>query len=127
MKKSTKTVRRVAPAPHRIIREFTPAERERWERAVAEERAPQGRERAERTLRGLENGRTALRNAFKLLRAERERQGLSLSDMQNRTDMDRSTLCALENAEEPNPTIGTLCRVAQALGLTIEISLHKAK
>jgi len=81
-----KTAKKLRSPPHRILREFTPQERERWRKAVAEETSPEAVARAQRAMRGVERGRAALRAAFKLLRQERERQGLSLSDMQSRTD-----------------------------------------
>jgi DNA-binding XRE family transcriptional regulator len=58
------------------------------------------------------------------LRAERERQGLSLADMSKRTGgMDRATISRLENGRQPNPTWATLAALAEALGCRIEIKL----
>jgi transcriptional regulator with XRE-family HTH domain len=57
-----------------------------------------------------------LKDALALLKAERLRQQLSLSDLQERTGIERSNLSRLENEAEVNPTIGTLMRYAEALG-----------
>jgi transcriptional regulator with XRE-family HTH domain len=54
--------------------------------------------------------------SLKELRRERERQGLSLSDVADRTGIDRATISKLENAKIINPTIGTLRTYARALG-----------
>jgi DNA-binding XRE family transcriptional regulator len=64
-----------------------------------------------------------LREAFMLLRSQREAQGLSLTELRDRTGIGRSALSRLENDPEPNPTITTLIRVADALGKDILIQL----
>jgi ribosome-binding protein aMBF1 (putative translation factor) len=50
------------------------------------------------------------------LRDERERQGLSLTDMMEKTKIDRSTISKLENGKIPNPTYQTMRIYAAALG-----------
>jgi DNA-binding phage protein len=57
------------------------------------------------------------------LRAERERQGLSLADIADRTGMDRAAIHKLEIGVNRNPTLATLNRYADALGLRVEWSL----
>ena len=57
------------------------------------------------------------------LRSERERQGLSLSDVADRTGMDRSFISRLETSPSPNPTVSTLHRYAECLGVDIQIAL----
>jgi hypothetical protein len=54
------------------------------------------------------------------LRAERERQGLSLADLAERTGMDRAAIHKLEIGLNSNPTYATLTRYAGALGARIE-------
>ena len=49
------------------------------------------------------------------LRAERERQGLSLSNVLEWSGIDRATLSKLETGKVPNPTVGTLRALARAL------------
>jgi DNA-binding Xre family transcriptional regulator len=56
-----------------------------------------------------------LAKALSALRAERERQGLSLSDVSERSGIDRATLSKLETGNVPNPTVGTLRALARAL------------
>jgi len=63
----------------------------------------------------------SLEHVMRALRAERERQGLSLADMKERTGIDRAALSRLESGQHPNPTIATLMRYARALGRSIEV------
>jgi ribosome-binding protein aMBF1 (putative translation factor) len=58
------------------------------------------------------------------LQRERERQGLSLTDMMERTRMDRATINKLENGKIPNPTYTTMKRYARALGLRLAWTLE---
>ena len=55
------------------------------------------------------------------LKQAREAQGLSLADLKEITGMTRETICALENNEFPNPTIATLVRYGDAVGMVIKI------
>jgi ribosome-binding protein aMBF1 (putative translation factor) len=57
------------------------------------------------------------------LRHERERQGLSLSDIAERADIDKAALSRLENGQQLNPTVNTLARYASALGATLKLAL----
>jgi transcriptional regulator with XRE-family HTH domain len=59
----------------------------------------------------------------KVLKAERERLGLSLADVADRSGIERSNLSRLENESESNPTIATLTRYADALGKDLFIGL----
>jgi Helix-turn-helix domain len=54
------------------------------------------------------------------LRAERERQGLSLADIAGRSGMDRAAVHKLEIGLNKNPTAETLNRYVGALGKRIE-------
>ena len=54
--------------------------------------------------------------ALAALRRERERQGLSLTNMAERTGIDRATISKLETGKIPNPTVGTIRTYARALG-----------
>lgn len=68
-------------------------------------------------------------DVLKQLRAAREKQGLSLGDLCDRTGMDSSALSKLESDESdgrPDPTIATLVRYAEAVGLRLELSLIEA-
>jgi ribosome-binding protein aMBF1 (putative translation factor) len=56
-----------------------------------------------------------LADALAALRAERQRQGLSLSDVAERSGIDMATLSKPETGRVPNPTVGTLRALARAL------------
>jgi|SRR5215469_679964 hypothetical protein len=58
------------------------------------------------------------------LRAERERQGLSLADVARRSGMDRAAIHKLEIGLNKNPTYATLARYADSLGKRIEIVIR---
>jgi DNA-binding XRE family transcriptional regulator len=64
-----------------------------------------------------------LRNVAKILKAERERLGLSLAQVAERSGIAKANLSRLENDPHPNPTIDTLLRYADAIGSRIEIRL----
>jgi len=53
---------------------------------------------------------------MEMLRAERERQGLSLSDITERSGIDKATLSKLETGKMANPTFQTIRTYAAALG-----------
>lgn len=57
------------------------------------------------------------------LKSAREAQQLSLSELMERTGMDRSALSKLETGQRPNPTIETLMRYAEAVGKRLVVSL----
>ena len=57
------------------------------------------------------------------LKATREAKGLSLSDLTERTGMDRSAISKLETGQRPNPTIETLVRYAEAVGKRLVVTL----
>lgn len=67
---------------------------------------------------------TMLLETCRILRDERLAQGLSLADLEERTGMTRAAISRLENAKEPNPTIGTLDRYAAGLGKRVVIRLQ---
>ena len=65
-----------------------------------------------------------LRKTFAALKALREQQGLSISDMEKRTGMDRAMISRLENGQIDNPTLATVSRYAKALGKRVIVSLE---
>ncbi len=67
-----------------------------------------------------------VQQALTQLRAERERQGLSLADVAQRTGMTRENICRLES-EKRNVTLRTLQRYARGLGCNLVIGLEPAK
>ena len=70
--------------------------------------------------------RIMLKHVLKKLREERHRQGLSLADLNARSGIDRGTLSKLENDDDPNVTMNTLMRYAQAVGKVIFVELDEA-
>lgn len=58
------------------------------------------------------------------LKKHRQRQGLSLTDVAERSGMDRSAISRLENGQYLNPTMDTLYRYAQAVGAEIGFSMR---
>ena len=64
----------------------------------------------------------AARKALLQLREVRKQQGLSLADVSDQSDIGREAICKLENDLEPNPTVRTLARYADALGLELMIT-----
>jgi len=66
----------------------------------------------------------ALRDACRLLKSERQAQGLTLSDVSERTGISRTEISRLETATNRNPTINSLQRVASALGKELIVSLR---
>jgi transcriptional regulator with XRE-family HTH domain len=63
--------------------------------------------------------------AFALKRT-RERQGVTLAELERRTGIDQAALSRIENAKNPNPTLDTLYRVALALGKMICFTFQDA-
>jgi ribosome-binding protein aMBF1 (putative translation factor) len=55
--------------------------------------------------------------AVAALKKAREAAGLSLSDVAERSGIDRAQLSRIENGQHMNPTVSTLQRYAHALGL----------
>jgi len=67
-----------------------------------------------------------LRKTFAVLKVLREAQGLSITDLAERTGMDRAMISRLENGQLDNPTIATMSRYAKALGKRVVVSLVDA-
>ncbi len=110
----------------RLRRQLTPKETRRWQRARKESEREKGEILAEgRRIKAAHNRvKVAVRDALKMLKAERQAQGLSLSDVERRTGIGRAALSRLENETEPNPTVVTLTRYAEALGKRLVVSFE---
>lgn len=110
----------------RVIRPLTAEEQTR----VAEARRDVEAERGEilREGRAAKEAWMAMRREVDetvgRLRAERERLGLSLADVEERSGLRRSVLSRLENDKTSNPTLLTLQRYAAALGMTLQTTLN---
>ncbi len=112
----------------RVYREATAAERQRHAaiRKQVEEELPDIKRRAREKLAEALTDGVAVRHVISALKAERQRQGLSLADLKQRTGIERSTLSRLENNEDANPTVTTLGRYADAVGKQLRIVLADA-
>lgn len=106
----------------RLQRKLTPEERARVDRAFTE--IEQEKDELIAAARRAKRRSVALRETCRILRDEREAQGLSLADLSSRTGITRSSLCRLETDAQPNPTVKTLQRVAEALGRELVVTLH---
>lgn len=58
------------------------------------------------------------------LKKHRQRRGLSLADVAERSGMDRSAVSRLENGVYVNPTVDTLYRYAEAIGAEIRFCVR---
>jgi len=67
--------------------------------------------------------REQLQELVRELKAAREELGLSLSDLTEKTGMDRSALSKLETGQRLNPTLDTLARYAEAVGKRLVVAL----
>jgi DNA-binding phage protein len=64
-----------------------------------------------------------LQLALQTLKAKRQERGLSLTDVQRLSGIDRARLSRLESDPHANPTIETLNRIAQALGVEVRVAI----
>lgn len=100
-----------------------PAERVRELKKVAEKIDREESVVIKKKGRAVKARHDQLRDVAKVLKAERQRLGLSLNDVADRSGIAKANLSRLENDPHPNPTVDTLLRYAQALGRTIHIDL----
>jgi DNA-binding Xre family transcriptional regulator len=66
----------------------------------------------------------ALREIMFGLKRERERQGLTLAQLEERTGIDQAALSRLETGKQTNPTLDTVMRIAFALGKVVFCELR---
>jgi transcriptional regulator with XRE-family HTH domain len=57
------------------------------------------------------------------LKAERERQGLTLAQLAERSGIDKGAISKLETGRQVNPTVDTLSRIAAGLGVRVGLLL----
>jgi ribosome-binding protein aMBF1 (putative translation factor) len=65
-----------------------------------------------------------VRRVMAELKAERERQGLSLAQLAKRSGLDKGAISKLETGVQVNPTVDTLSRLAAGLGVRLGLLLH---
>ena len=82
--------------------------------------------RANRQAKQIRSQMEAVFDAMQVLKAEREKRGISLGELSRITGIDRANLSRLENDINANPTLETLVRIAQAIGGRIELVFHDA-
>lgn len=115
------------PKAKRVIRNLSPKESERL--TIARREAEANRDEILREGRVARQAWLAMRGevdeAVRRLREERERQGLSLADIEARCGLRRSVLSRLENDKTANPTLLTLQRYATALGMIVQTTLTR--
>ena len=109
----------------RVRREMTPEEKQRWEANVRA--AEQDKEELLESGRELKGRHEAVvGRVLQFLTNIKEAEGLSLTDLDNRTGIDRSSLSRLFNTGS-NPTLLTLNKIAEAMGHELRISIVKKK
>ena len=114
--------RKSGPTARRVYRELAAEEqelvRQARESAGADRDAilAEGRKRK----RAWESMRRDVAQTIAALKAERQRRGLSLADVEARSGLKRSAISRLENDSNANPTLLTLYRYAAALGVRLE-------
>lgn len=120
--------KKIEPKPNRIIRENS-AKREaelKALRAQIEADKPALLAEGKAKLQAAKAKRAELASIFASLKAEREKLGLSLTDMASRCGMAREVIYRLESQANPNPTIATIQRYADALGLKVSFVLKRS-
>ncbi|HEY0008104.1 MAG TPA: helix-turn-helix transcriptional regulator [Tepidisphaeraceae bacterium] len=64
-----------------------------------------------------------VRSIIQTIRDERLRQNLSLDEVGSRIGIDKGNLSRLENEASPNPTIGTMLRYAEGVGVKLTLTV----
>ena len=119
---------RITAMPERkfksLHRKMTPEEKASYQRAKAEVEA----EKPELTRRALVRKQELLElaDAMRTLKREREARGISLTELAQRSGIDKANLSRLENDPYPNPTLDTLSRIAHAIGVRLTIGIVAA-
>lgn len=104
-------------------RKLTPEESVKYQqiREEVEMEKPQLIAKAQRARRDAR--RRQLTAIMEELKAAREAKGFSLSDIYQKTGIDRSALSKLENVTNENPTVDTLLRYAEVVGKRVQIEV----
>jgi DNA-binding phage protein len=110
----------------RVMRGKMPAAvKQRWKQAL--DAAAADRAAIDQQARAVFAAHDSAREVVTKLKAERERRGLSLADILQRTGMSREALSRLENHRSPNPTVRTLARYAAAVGLELHLAAKRPR
>lgn len=108
----------------RVHRKLTPEERERH-RLIREQVEKDKPQLFRETLARKAQMEAAFK-AMQMLKREREQRGVSLSELAERSGINKSNLSRLENDINANPTLETLVRIARAIGGELEIGFRGA-
>lgn len=104
----------------------TPEMEARVRKAIEKEEQPQvmaaNRARGRQVVAEIEEHQREFADVVAALKEAREHRGLSLQDVCDRTGITRASLCQLENGRG-NPTMTTLRRVAEAIGVRILVTV----
>ena len=114
---STKETRRTI---RKSSRKLTPAEKEKYRKAVEEESREEVMQKNKKMVRE-QVVRDTLRDFWKQVKSAREEQGKSLRDLAKASGTTAPHLSDLESGKGGNPTVSTLYRIAGALNLTLTI------
>jgi len=109
--------------PVRRSSKVLPAEQVQRLRRDAERIDRDERDAIRRKGRAVKARHERLRDIIQVLKAERQRLGLSLAEIGERSGIGKANVSRLENDQDPNPTMDTLLRYAEALGRAIHIAL----
>jgi DNA-binding XRE family transcriptional regulator len=112
--------RKVRRSPQELAELKTFREKMRRERPTREELLASGEWEPAGTLGQVLRELQILRQ----LKKAREAARLSLSEVAERSGIDKAALSRLENGHQPNPTLSTLLRYAEALGKELKWSLR---
>jgi hypothetical protein len=66
----------------------------------------------------------AFLSAVAVLKRERDRSGLTLAEVSERSGLDKGMLSRLENGKILNPTMTTLWRYAEAIGMRVALRVE---
>jgi len=104
-----------------VYRKFTPEEKAWYQQVLAETLAEKDELIAEARAAFARVER--LRHVLAALKQARVAKGMSLSDVDRLTGIGKGNLSRLENDPRANPTLETLLRLADALGLDLRVVL----
>ena len=108
----------------RIEGKLTDEQKRRHERI--RRRVAQDRPRLDHEARVKKAELLALRDALGALKREREARGLSIGEVARRSGIDKSALAKMEKNPHANPTVTTLTRIADAIGVELAITFRAA-
>jgi len=111
--------------PARRSSKVLPAEHVRRLKRDAERIDREERSAIRRQGRSVRARHERLHEIVNVLKAERKRRGLSLAEVGEQSGIGKANLSRLENASDPNPTLDTLLRYAEALGCSICVAISK--